>query len=67
MLNHLAYRVADIERGAEHLEQQGCFALSPPNPAVAFDGALIQFFYSPMHFLIELIEQETSNHAYTWP
>tara|TARA_R110000751_G_scaffold102254_1_gene196764 strand:+ start:1350 stop:1781 length:432 start_codon:yes stop_codon:yes gene_type:complete len=60
ILNHLAYITPDLGAAAAHLEAQGCIAVSVPAPAVAFDGALIQFFYAPLGFLIELIEQETT-------
>ncbi len=64
ILNHLAYRATDIAKAGSALEAQGCIAISPANPAVAFGGALIQFFYSPLDFIIELIELDASTHRF---
>ncbi|MEY8099544.1 VOC family protein [Falsihalocynthiibacter sp. S25ZX9] len=65
ILNHMAYRTRDINAAAAHLLDGDCIAVSMPNPAVAFNGALIQFFYSPLNFIIELIEQDRSGHNFT--
>jgi methylmalonyl-CoA/ethylmalonyl-CoA epimerase len=64
ILNHLAYRTPDIAAARTALEAQGCLAISPASPAVAFDNALIQFFYSPLDFIIELIEQKETTHVF---
>ena len=64
ILNHVAYRTGDLAAAAAHLEAAGCRAVSMPDPAVAFGGALIQFFYSPLDFIIELIEQDQSRHIF---
>ena len=64
ILNHLAYRTPSISDAAAALEGQGCFAISQSNPAVAFQNALIQFFYSPLNFVVELIEQDISSHVF---
>ena len=65
ILNHLAYRTPDIARASAALEAQGCIAISPADPAVAFGGALIQFFYSPLDFIIELIELDGMTHKFS--
>jgi methylmalonyl-CoA/ethylmalonyl-CoA epimerase len=64
ILNHVAYRTSDILAAAAQLQASDCIAISMPNPAVAFDGALIQFFYSPLNFIIELIEQDETHHKF---
>jgi methylmalonyl-CoA/ethylmalonyl-CoA epimerase len=57
ILNHLAYIVPVMEQAFTHLRGAGCMPVTEPQPAVAFNGARIQFFYSPMNFIIELIER----------
>lgn len=57
ILNHLAYRVRDIAAGAEHLRQQRHLPLGPAQPAVAFAGARVQFFLSPLGHIVELVEE----------
>jgi methylmalonyl-CoA/ethylmalonyl-CoA epimerase len=64
ILNHLAYRTPDIAGAGAALQAQGCIAISQINPAVAFGDALIQFFYSPLDFIIELVELEESTHEF---
>lgn len=58
IINHFAYRVADIKLAGEHLQKNRCFALTQTAPATAFSGREIQFFYSPMDFIIEIIEAD---------
>jgi len=59
ILNHVCYRVKDLEKAREELRSNGCFPVTEPAPAVAFDGAKIQFFYSPLNFIIELLEDHS--------
>ena len=63
VLNHLAYRTADLEASAAHLRETGCFATSEPQAAVAYGGALVQFWVSPLRFLIELIAKADHSHS----
>jgi len=56
ILNHVAYTVADFEAGVEHLRQAGCIPLGAPQPAVAFAGARVVFFLTPLRMVIELID-----------
>ena len=65
VLNHLAYRTADLQSSAAHLRTMGCFAASEPKPARAYDGALVQFWVSPLRFLIELIAKPDHTHVLT--
>ncbi len=39
-------------------------ALSEPQPAVAFSGAHVQFFMSPLGFVVELIEVHGCVHKF---
>jgi methylmalonyl-CoA/ethylmalonyl-CoA epimerase len=57
ILNHLAYTVPCLEEQAASLRQQGCLPTGEPQPGIAFASARIQFFVSPMRWLVELIEQ----------
>ena len=57
VLNHVAYRVADFARAIARLEGEGCIALGPAKPAVAFDGAQVIFLFTPLKFIVELIDR----------
>lgn len=57
VLNHLAYRVASLVTSAERLRTQRHLPLGPSQPAVAFGGAHVQFFLSPLGHIVELIEE----------
>lgn len=56
ILNHVAYFVEDIEIAAACLREERCFPVSEAQPAVAYRGRNVQFFMSPLMFMIELIE-----------
>ena len=56
ILNHLAYSVADLAAEGERLRSQGCHPAGEPKPALAYGGALVQFWVTPLRFLVELIE-----------
>ncbi len=63
VLNHLAYRTHDLEKAAAHLRATGCFPTAEPQPARAYGGALVQFWVSPLRFLIELIAKPDHQHV----
>lgn len=65
ILNHLAYLTPDIAASAAHLAEQGCVPTGPPHPAAAYASRPIQFFVSPLRFMIELIEAPGHQHPYT--
>jgi methylmalonyl-CoA/ethylmalonyl-CoA epimerase len=67
VLNHMAYRVADMGQAIDHCRDLGYFVISPPAPAVAFDGNPICFLYSPEDFIIELVEGLGFQHQYMNP
>ena len=56
VLNHLAYLTADIKAEGQRLRGLGCHPTGPPLPAVAYGGREVQFWVSPLRFLIELVE-----------
>jgi catechol 2,3-dioxygenase-like lactoylglutathione lyase family enzyme len=64
ILNHLAYRVENLTQAAEDLRKNGCIATGEPKPALAYRGAPVQFFVSPLRFLIELIEAPEHVHPF---
>ncbi|HEX4695897.1 VOC family protein [Sphingomonas sp.] len=56
LLNHVAYRVRDLAEAAAALRDARCFPAGEPKPAIAFGGAMIQFFVTPIDTIVELIE-----------
>lgn len=64
IINHVAYRVDDLDHHAECLVQERCFVAGPAKPAIAYGGRRIQFFVSPLRFIIELIEAPDHRHAF---
>ena len=64
ILNHVAYRVPDLAAGAAHLASAGAARVGDPRPAIAYGGRPIQFFVTPLRFLIELIEAPDHSHAF---
>lgn len=56
IVNQIAYRTPSLSRQGGQLAGLGFLALSEPQPAVAFSGARVQFFMSPLGFVVELIE-----------
>ena len=57
VLNHVAYRVDDIEAKLSELRDAGCFPITEARPAVAFGGRRVVFLYTPLNFIIELVEE----------
>jgi methylmalonyl-CoA/ethylmalonyl-CoA epimerase len=64
ILNHMAYLTANIASAGERLRAQGCYPAGEPRPALAYGGRRVQFFVSPLRFLIEIIE--SPGHAHTF-
>jgi methylmalonyl-CoA/ethylmalonyl-CoA epimerase len=62
ILNHIAYLVPDLAAGRDHLRAARCLPTGNPQPAVAYGGRPIQFFFAPLGFLIELIEAQEHRH-----
>jgi methylmalonyl-CoA/ethylmalonyl-CoA epimerase len=65
ILNHLAYLTPDIESSGNHLRSTGCLPTGDPLPALAYQGRRIQFWMSPLRFVIELIEKPGHRHNFT--
>ncbi len=64
ILNHVAYLTPDLSVAAAHLASAGAARASDPKPAIAYGGRLIQFFVTPLTFVIELIEAPGHAHAF---
>jgi len=67
ILNHLAYLTPDLEASGNHLRASGCISAGDPLPALAYEGRRIQFWMSPLRFIIELIEKPGHRHNFTEP
>jgi methylmalonyl-CoA/ethylmalonyl-CoA epimerase len=63
-LNQVAYRTSDLRRARDRFESQGALVLGEPKRALAFDRALVQFFYVPQGFIVELIEGVEFRHDF---
>ena len=57
IINHIAYKVDNIEKEIIRLKNLNCLLISGPTPAIAFDNKNITFLYTPLQFIIELIEK----------
>ncbi len=56
LLYHVCYEVPDLEITLAELVGDACRVVSPPKPAVLFDGRRVAFVLGPTG-LIELLEQ----------
>jgi methylmalonyl-CoA/ethylmalonyl-CoA epimerase len=64
ILNHVAYLVDDLDSTAGELRARGCVPVADPQPAAAYDGNRVQFFMSPLRFMIEIIEAPEHRHSF---
>jgi methylmalonyl-CoA/ethylmalonyl-CoA epimerase len=64
ILNHVAYLTTDLDVDAKRLEEKGAMMAGPAKPAVAYDGARVQFWITPQRFMVELIEALGHEHSY---
>ena len=53
---HLCFETTDLDGALAHVKSKGCILVSPPAPAVAFEGRRIAWFYTPTRQLFELVE-----------
>jgi len=67
ILNHLAYLTPSLETSGTHLRASGCYPTGDPLPALAYQGSLVQFWISPLRFVIELIEKPGHLHPFVEP
>jgi len=58
ILNHVAYRVDDLDQELARLRRDRCVPTTRPRPAVAFGGRRVVFLMTPLGFILELIENE---------
>ena len=65
ILNHVAYLTADLEAEGERLRSLGSVAVAAAQPAVAYAGRRVQFWLSPLRFIVELIEAPEHEHSYS--
>lgn len=56
-LNHIAYKTNDFDNKISNLRMAGCVPLGIPQPALAFQGARVVFFLTPLKLIFELIEE----------
>jgi methylmalonyl-CoA/ethylmalonyl-CoA epimerase len=64
VLNHIAYLTSDIEAVGATFRQSKCIPVGPAKPAVAYGGKVVQFYFSPFRFLIELIASPEHHHVF---
>lgn len=64
ILNHMAYRVPDLDAAAAHLREARCAPTGHPSIAIAFGGARIQFFVTPIGSIVEIIEAPLFDHDF---
>ncbi len=64
VLNHVAYLVADLDAEGARMLEQGCIATGAAQPAVAYGRRRVQFWMSPLRFMVELIEAPEHEHVY---
>ena len=57
-LNHICYRVDDLEGTMRTLLADGAKLVREPMPAVAFEGRRVTFLYTRQRELVELVETE---------
>ena len=57
-LNHVCYRVADLESTLQSLVANDAKVVREPLPAVAFDGRRVAFLYTRQRELVEFVEAE---------
>ena len=57
---HLCFETSDIEAALLHAKSLGCIVVSPPVPAVAFQGRRIAWIYTRSRQLFEFVEAKTT-------
>jgi len=53
---HVCYEVKDIAGSVEQLRRKGCYLISGPDPAVAFNQKKIAWIMTQSNLLVELLE-----------
>ena len=57
-LNHICYRVANLESSVQALVAHDAKVVREPLPAVAFNGRRVAFLYTRQRELVEFVEAE---------
>lgn len=57
ILNHIAYTSKTFDQTVKDLRKKGCVPLVVAKPAIAFDGARVIFFLTPLRMILEIIEK----------
>jgi len=55
-LHHLCFEVQDLGAAVSRLRGQGHLVISKATPAIAFEGRRIQWIYTKVKLLIEIVE-----------
>lgn len=63
IMNHIAYRCPRLTNGATVLTDAGCMPITRPQPSAAYGGAPVQFFFSPLHHVVEIVEADRPFHG----
>lgn len=58
---HLCFETSDMEQALVHAKKNGCMIVSPPVPAVAFEGRRIAWIYTSSRQLFELVEADPAS------
>jgi len=56
-LHHVCYETRSVEEAIEEWHRRGAVVVSPPKPAVLFDGRLVAFVLTPLG-LLEFLNDE---------
>lgn len=64
LLNQIAYKTTSLESDSILLRSQGAIPTSEPAPAVAFGGARVQFFFTKLGFIVELVQFTSHRHQF---
>lgn len=64
VLNHVAYLTEDLKAEGERLRERGCIPTGSAQPAVAYGGRRVQFWITPLMFMVELVEAPGHEHTY---
>lgn len=64
LLNQIAYRTASLEAATDCLRRSKAVPVGKALPALAFGGARVQFFLSPLGFVVEVIERADFRHRF---
>ena len=64
VINQFAYRVEDLSGAGNYFRSNGATPTSAPKRAIAFGGALVQFYLVPEGFIVELVEASSFSHLF---